>query len=163
MADLNFSQTNDVMKKKYIVIGIVAICVLAVAGYAAWYSFERHEKIAHNAAAIVTCYHQDPGGDTNRPIPNNSVQYVKETSRMFINMPKDLYPKDIFHSWTTVSGNATAGYISNGGLPGEAEGAIPGCWSTYMDFEGSGEVDLRVKSVANDVPDYFVRFIVSSV
>jgi hypothetical protein len=112
------------------------------------------------ATAILACYHQEPGSDINEPIPNNSVQNVKETSRMFINMPNDLYPKDISRSWTTVTGNATGGYVSNGGLPGEAVGALPGCWSTYVDFEGNGEVDLRVKSTVADVPDYFVRFIV---
>jgi len=112
---------------------------------------------------ILACYPQSPTGAEDTPIPNNSVQYVKETSRMFINMPKDLYPKDILHSWTTVSGNATAGYISNGGLPGEAEDAAPGCWSTYVEFEGSGEVDLRVKSIVEGAPDYFVRFTVSPV
>ena len=116
---------------------------------------------ASQDAAILACYPKSPTGAADKPIPNDSVQRVKETSRMFINMPKDSYPKDIFHSWTTVAGNATAGYISNGGLPGEGLDAIPGCWSTYMEFDGSGEVDLRVKSVVEGVPDYFVRFIVS--
>jgi hypothetical protein len=203
------------MNKKYVAIGIVAIIVLVAAGYAAWYSFERHEKIARDNAcaatgmpcvyeiippalldkltgkqplplvppsgcdqastttdcagsdqytdAILACYNQNPGSDANKPIPNNSVQNVKETSRMFINMPKDLYPQDISRSWTSVSGNATGGYVSNGGLSGEAYGATQECWSTYVDFEGSGEVDLRVKSLVEGVPDYVVRFIVSPV
>jgi len=112
-------------------------------------------------AAILACYPKSSTGAEDTPIPNNSVQQVKETSRMFINMPKDLYPKDISHSWTTVSGNATAGWFSNSGLPGEGLDATPGCWSTGVDFEGSGEVDLRVKSITPGAPNYFVRFIVS--
>jgi hypothetical protein len=59
-----------------------------------------------------------------------------------------------------VSGNATTLWVSNGGLPGEGLDATPECWSTYFEFDGSGEVDLRVKSTKTDVPDYFVRFII---
>ncbi len=80
---------------------------------------------------------------------------------MFINVPKDLYPQDLKDAWTTVSGNAVAG--AAGGGFGEVEGTAPGCWSSYVDFEGTGEVDLRVKSIVESAPDYFVRFIVSPV
>jgi hypothetical protein len=124
---------------------------------------------AHNGAGdavpdpILACYSRNTRGTADEPKPNNSIQHVKETERTFINMPKNVYPKDILHSWTTATGTATAGYISNAGLPGEAEGVLPGCWSTYIGFDGSGEVDLRVKSTVNGVPDYFVRFIVSPV
>jgi len=98
-------------------------------------------------------------------LPNNSTQQVVGTTRLFINLPKDIYPhaEIINPDFSTVSGNATGGYVSNGGLPGYAEGAISGCWSTYIDIEGSGEVDLKVKSEIKDTPDYFVRFIVSSI
>lgn len=113
------------------------------------------------AAAILACHSKNPSGAVDMPIANNSVQYVRDTTRLFINTPKDLYPKDILHSWTTVSGNATGGYISNGGLPGEAFEATPDCWSTYVELDGNGEVDLRVKSVIEGAPDYFVRFIVT--
>ncbi|MHB8913877.1 MAG: hypothetical protein ACYC4I_02605 [Minisyncoccota bacterium] len=112
-------------------------------------------------AAILACYPKDAAGSASQPIPNNSIQYVKETSRVFVNMPKDLYPQDLQSSWTTVAGNATAG--SAGGGFGESVAATPNCWSSYADFEGSGEVDLRVKSVVEGVPDYFVRFIISPV
>ncbi len=158
------------MRQKTIfgIIGIVVISVLVVFVY----SFSQkisppksHEtaKIDKYTAAILSCYSQSPIGTKDMPIPNNSIQHVKETSRIFINMPKDLYPKDLQYSWTTVAGNATAGYVSNGGLPGEAEGATPECWSTYVDFGGNGEVDLRVKSTVDGVPNYVVRFIVSPV
>lgn len=116
-----------------------------------------------NDERIAACYTYRPGCGACTPVPNNSVRHVKETERHFINMPKDVYPKDISHSWTTVSGNATGGYVSNGGLPGEAQGVLSGCWSTYVDFEGSGEVDLRVKSAVEGVPDYFVRFFVEAI
>lgn len=159
------SVANDVYR------GIGALVVLGILFGAAYFFTRTHAPATPHdaarpdryAAAILACYHQNPGSDANKTIPNNSVQQVKETSRMFINMPKDSYPKDILHSWTTVAGNATAGYISNGGLPGEGLDATPGCWSTYMEFDGSGEVDLRVKGVVEGAPDYFVRFIVSPV
>ena len=109
------------------------------------------------ATSILACYPESAG----QPIPNNSIQNVKETSRIYINMPKNFYPQDLEGSWTTVEGNATAGSV--GGGFGEAEGATSGCWSSYVDFEGTGEVHLRVKSTVNGAPDYFVRFIVSPV
>lgn len=99
-----------------------------------------------------------------KSLPNNSTNKVVETSRLFINLPKDIYPyENISSSFSTVSGNATAGYISNGGLPGQALEATPKCWSTYFEFDGNGEVNLKVKSAINGMPDYFVHFIVNSI
>ena len=96
-----------------------------------------------------------------RAIPNGSTNNLKETSRLFINLPKDVYTdKDHNLQFTTARGNATAGWVSNGGPYGEAMDVRPGCWSYYYDFEGSGEVDLKVKSAVKNVPAYFVRFIV---
>ena len=152
------SEANVTNELRYVFFDGTTFVVLT--GYQAddWIDY-----IAHTIKldSILACYPKSSTGVEDTPILNNSVQQVKETSRMFINMPKDLYPKDISHSWTTVSGNATGGYVSNGGLPGEAFGVTPGCWSTYVDFEGTGEIDLRVRSVVKGVPDYFVRFFVS--
>jgi hypothetical protein len=141
-------------------IAVAALVVaLAVITFAVWALYTTGPD--QYAAAILACYPNSPVGAEDTPIPNNSVQQVKETSRMFINMPKAFYPKVISSDdWTTVSGNATGGYVSNGGLPGESSHATPECWSTYVDFEGNGEVDLRVKSVVEGAPDYFVRFMV---
>lgn len=149
------------MNRKNIYKGIRVIMVLGILFGAVYFFSQKTSPSEQHMDAILACYHQESGSDANKPIPNNSVQYVKEASRMFINMPKDVYPEDLQYSWATVAGDATAGYVSNGGLPGEAEGAMPGCWSTYVDFEGSGEVDLRVKNVVEGASDYFVRFIVS--
>lgn len=96
-------------------------------------------------------------------IPNGSTQNVIETTRLFINLPKDVYPdKEHNLRFKTVGGNATAGWISNGGPYGEGYGAKgnSGCWSYYYDFEGIGEVDLTVKSGMKNAPDYVVHFIV---
>jgi hypothetical protein len=79
---------------------------------------------------------------------------------MFINVPKDLYPEELFRYATTINGNATMGWISNGGLPGLAMNGSPECWSTYVEFDGQGEVDLRIPSILIGVPDYYVRFFV---
>ena len=96
-------------------------------------------------------------------IPEDSVQVVSETTRLFLNLPKDIYP-DKLHNlhFTTVAGNATAGWISNAGPMGEAFQSTPACWSYYYEFDGTGEVDLRVPSAAAGVPDYSVRFLVRS-
>ena len=88
-------------------------------------------------AKLASC-HSDPNGATVE---------VRETTRRFIVLPKAIYPFDPYaHYFVTVSGNAMAGYISNGGPPGNAYGSTPDCWSTYYEFAGSGEVDLKAKS-----------------
>ncbi|MBK5215872.1 MAG: hypothetical protein JJE53_03665 [Candidatus Pacebacteria bacterium] len=110
---------------------------------------------------LAACYPKNEGCSACQPLMNNSVQHVVETTRRFVNVPKDFYPKEIGSYFSTVSGNATAGYISNGGLPGEGLDATPECWSTYYEFDGNGEVDLKVKSTVKGVPDFFIRFIVS--
>lgn len=95
-------------------------------------------------------------------IPYNSTQKIVATTRLFINLPKDIYPDEEHNlKFSTVSGNATAGWLGNCGFPGTGCQATPECWSYYYEFDGDGEIDLTVKSVIKDMPDYFVRFIVS--
>jgi len=99
-----------------------------------------------------------------KAIPHGSTQTIAETTRLFVNIPKDIYPeKENNLKFSTVSGNAMAGYVSNGGLPGEAFEASSECWSYYVEFNGNGEVDLTVKSVINGMPDYLVHFIIGTV
>lgn len=94
-------------------------------------------------------------------IENNSTQNITETTRLFINLPKDVYPdKEHNLRFETISGNTTAGWISNAGQYGEAFQATQNCWSYYYEFDGIGETDLKVKSSMFGMPDYFVRFIV---
>ena len=97
-------------------------------------------------------------------LPNGSSTNVTETTRMFINLPKDIYPN--INLQITPRG-ATAGYISNGGLYGYAIGARgkPNCWSYYLEFDRtpdnqrqSGKVDIGAKSGVNGVPDYLIHF-----
>ncbi|HYU64740.1 MAG TPA: hypothetical protein VEK36_00515 [Candidatus Paceibacterota bacterium] len=92
-------------------------------------------------------------------IPNDSTIEVVDTTRKFINFPRDVYPGGNLSDlqFSTVSGNATAGWISNAGPPGEAFQATPNCWSYYYEFDGSGEVALRVKSKVAEIPDYQIR------
>jgi hypothetical protein len=98
-------------------------------------------------------------------IPNGSTQNIMDTTRLFINLPKDIYPdKEHNLQFRTASGNATASWVSNGGPYGEGYGAEgnPDCWSYYYEFDGSGEVDLTVRNATKDAPEYHVRFVVSS-
>lgn len=111
------------------------------------------------ADKIAACYPDHPECSGCKSKLNNSVQNVVPTTRMFINVPKDLYPKELFQYAATVKGNASMGYISNGGLPGFAMGGSPECWSTYVEFDGEGEIDLRIPSTLIGVPDYYVRFV----
>ena len=97
-------------------------------------------------------------------IPADSIQKVKSTTRLFINLPKDVYPdKEHNLQFKTISGNASAGWISNAGLYGEAFQATPKCWSYYYGFDGEGELELRVQSVIQNMPDYIIHFVVSNI
>ena len=96
-------------------------------------------------------------------LPNGSTQNITETTRLFINLPKDVYPDRARNLlFKTVNGNATAVWISNGGPYGEGFAAAPGCWSYYYEFNGTGEVDVSTKAAATGTPNYFVRFMVSA-
>ena len=98
-----------------------------------------------------------------KAIPNNSTQKIVETTRLFINLPKDIYPDEEHNlKFSTVSGNARASRLDNCGSPGTGCQSTSECWSYYCQFDGNGEVDLHVKSAIKGMPDYFVRFIVSS-
>ena len=92
-------------------------------------------------------------------IPNGSTQNITDTTRLFINLPKDVYPdKDHNLQFRRISGNVTSGSIA--GFGGEAYQATPDCWSYYNEFDGQGEIDLTVKSAISGMPDYKVKFIV---
>lgn len=131
----------------------IVVTVLLVGIGIVFIKISEDRSLPNLAARLASC----------KAFPNNSTHAVVETTRLFINTPKDMYPdKNISYDFETVSGNATAGYVSNGGLPGESFEATPECWSTYVDFEGTGEVDLKVKSAVKDMPDYLVHFIVKT-
>ena len=97
-------------------------------------------------------------------IPNGSSLTIVETTRLFIFLPKDYYPK------ITLSMNshgASAGWVSNAGPYGYAQGGIakPNCWSYYLDFEltannktRNGTVDIGSKSAFKTVSNYLIHF-----
>ncbi|NNM83977.1 hypothetical protein HKL94_02060 [Candidatus Parcubacteria bacterium] len=91
--------------------------------------------------------------------PNNSTQRVTESSRLTIYLPKALYPNQSgLLSFTTASGTAKAGWVSNAGLPGRSYGATSDCFATYYEFNGSGVVNLMATSSVPSVPEYVVHF-----
>lgn len=131
-------------------IGFVVVLAIVLCAFAVW-KLHTPTPAVSDDGKVLLC-----GG-----IPNGSTQNVIETTRLFINLPKDVYPdKEHNLQFKTISGNATSGYIYNGGLPGQAYEATPKCWSYYNEFDGNGEVDLTVKSAIKDMPDYVVHFIV---
>lgn len=96
-------------------------------------------------------------------LPNGSSRSVYETTRMFINLPKDIYPNK---KLKITQRGAVALYISNGGPYGYALGARgkPNCWSTYFQFDRtpgnknqSGVVDIASKSAIKGIPDYLIH------
>jgi hypothetical protein len=92
--------------------------------------------------------------------PNGSTQTLNAASRMFINLPKDIYP-DV--NLGVKSYGATVGVVSNGGQYGYALGAEqrPNCWSYYFEFGGDGRVDLSSQSASSSIPDYVIHIMVT--
>lgn len=97
-------------------------------------------------------------------ILNGSSTDVVQTTRMFINLPRDIYPNI---NLQVAPHGAMAAYVSNGGAYGYAIGAQgkPNCWSYYLDFEltpdnkmASGKVDIGSKSGAAGIPNYLIHF-----
>ena len=97
-------------------------------------------------------------------LPNGSLLTVVQTTRLFINLPKEYFPNI---KLKIASHGATAGSISNGGAYGHSIGAQgrPNCWSYYLDFElapnnktQSGTVDVASKNAFSNLSNYLVHF-----
>jgi hypothetical protein len=96
-------------------------------------------------------------------IPNGSTENISSTTRLFINLPKRLYPKkENSLKFATIAGDANANWISDAGPYGEAFEATKDCWSYYYEFDGVGAVDLSVTNHALGAPDYSSHFIVNA-
>jgi hypothetical protein len=129
--------------------GIIALLVLFGAIYLASQHKAPHE--AELNQKIAGC----------NGIKNGETVTLPETSRTFINLPQDAFPdKNGNLSFTLVSGTATAGWVSNGGLYGEAMDAKLGCWSYYYEFNGKGTLELVSKTALPDFPNYKVTFVI---
>jgi hypothetical protein len=93
-------------------------------------------------------------------ISNGSTQDVHETTRLFINLPEDIYPYENRH----FTGNgATADTVSNGEGVGPQKSSMEEfvankCATHYYEFSGTGTVDLTVKSALAGIPDYTIHF-----
>jgi hypothetical protein len=97
-------------------------------------------------------------------IPNGSSLKVVQTTRLFINLPRDYYPNI---KLIETSCGAIVTSISNGGAYGHAIGTQgkPNCWSYYLDFEltphnkaHSGTVNIGSKSAYKAVSNYLIHF-----
>ncbi len=89
-------------------------------------------------------------------IPNGTTQEVVETSRVFINLPEDIYPYE--NRKFTFSG-ATAGIVQSGeDLYPNDEFVKNKCVTHYYEFNGNGIIDLRVEGVAGGIPPYEIHF-----
>ncbi len=142
---------------RHFVLYAAGIIILIVIGVLA---FSQYAGKAPQPPAIVS---YDAQLAACHAYPNGSTQQVTETSRLTIYLPKALYPnQNGLLSFTTASGTAKAGWVSNAGLPGSSYGATADCFATYYDFEGSGVVDLVATSSVPSMPEYVVHFSVES-
>ena len=138
-------------KKRKLITTIVTIS-LVIIGTIALAANEK--KLPDLATKLVAC----------DAFPNNSVQKIIETTRLKIKLPRYIY----LHQqgsplvFRTVNGNAQPLWISNAGPIGNAVGSTKECSVYYYEFDGTGEVDLSLKSSNNGTPNYFVRFIIHS-
>lgn len=98
-------------------------------------------------------------------IPNGASLTVVDTTRLFIFLPKDLYP---LLRLNVSSHEATAFPAHNDGSDGYAQSrdARPGCWSHYFEFHvasgigrpSAGIVDIDSKSAFKTVSNYLIHF-----
>lgn len=98
-------------------------------------------------------------------IPNGSSLIVVDTTRFFIFLPKDMYPR---LKLNVSSHEATAFPAHNDGSDGYAQTryAKPGCWSHYFEFDvasgigrpSAGIVDIGSKSAFKMVSNYLIHF-----
>ena len=138
-------------KKKKLVTTIVTVSFVII-GTVALASNEK--KLPDLATKLVAC----------DAFPNNSIQKIVQTTRLKINLPRYIY----LHQqgsplvFKTVVGNAKSHGILNAGPIGDAVGSTKECSVYDYEFDGTGEVDLSLKSSNNGTPNYFVRFIVRS-
>ena len=96
-------------------------------------------------------------------LPNGSTTFARKTTRLSINLPREIYPTKILR---ITSLGATAGFISNGGPYGYGFAARgkPNCWSYYFEFNltstnenGRGRVDISSKSAVRGIPNYLIH------
>lgn len=130
----------------------LAFILIVIAGWLGWYvvSTARSTSELTFAQKLAAC-----GG-----LPNGSEQRLRDTSRAFINLPRDTFPdKDHALSFVTASGTTKALWISNAGPYGEALAATADCWSYYYEFDGPGEMVLT----ASGTQPYTVRFVVAPI
>ena len=133
-----------------LVIG-VALAALILAGFSASASTPTNADLQKRLAYCGS-------------IPNGASLTIVNTTRLFIFLPKDLYPKIRL---IVKSNGATANYFSNAGAYGYAQtrDAKPGCWAYAFDFEFSpnnktqrGTVDIGSKSGYKTVSNYLIHF-----
>lgn len=101
-------------------------------------------------------------------IPNGASLTVVSTTRFFLFLPKDIYPR---LKLVVTSHGATAGSISNAGPDGYAQSksAKSDCWSHYFEFDLSpnnktqgGKVDISSKSTFKTISNYIIHVTVVS-
>jgi len=150
-----------VMRKHLSLVVLIAICVAGVVALLGW--------TKNNATGIQNTQSGDSSTLEQRlnaceSIPSGSLLEVRETSRVFINLPEDVYP---FQNRKFEFDGAQAGMISNGEGLGPRNGselvfAANNCATHYYEFNGYGAVDLLVKSAKPEFPDYNLHFNVTN-
>jgi hypothetical protein len=93
-------------------------------------------------------------------IPNGSTLETKTGTKLFINLPKDIYPNKHLQ-FRNENGNATAGWVSDTGPFGESYHTTADCWSYYYELNGSGKLELSAKSDIPGHTDYLVHLVIT--
>jgi hypothetical protein len=154
------------MKETGVILFLVA--VLIAGGYF-FYSKQNHTGVQPSSDDTIGQISSDQTTKKSladrmkicESIPNGTTTQVTETSRVFINLPEDVYS---FPNRQIVSHGATIGIVSNGeGLTPNSDFIANKCASHLYEFGGSGSIDLRVKSTDPNAPDYEVHFEVTKV
>ena len=140
------------MTKKRKLVTAIATVLVVILGLLALAATAK--KLPTFATRLIAC----------GALPNNSIQNIVETTRLFIKLPKYTYlqQEDRPLLFKSVNGTAQPHWISNAGPMGKSYGSSSGCSSYYYEFDGTGEVDLSIHGSNQGTPNYLIRFIIHS-
>lgn len=158
-----FSSSHTYMRTSRLFLGIVLIIILALVAILLWRknngSITNQQYAANRMQPAVANQEVQKKLASCNSLPNGTTTKIVQASKVFINIPKEVYPNV---NIALSSNGANASWATDtpyGYAMGKDQKA--GCWSYYFEFNGEGTVSLMSKSGVTGTPDYILHFEVS--
>lgn len=151
------------MRTNRVFLGIIIIAIIILIGILLWRknngSITNQQYAANRMQPAASSQEVQNKLAACGSLPNGTTTKVLDTTRMFVNIPKDLYPNMNVALNSNGAHAAWAGDAAYGYAMGKDQKT--GCWSYYFEFSGDGTIDLVSKSGVTGTPDYVVHFVVT--